>query len=89
MRKNFVGVVAQKSWQAIQAADKLKVTWTPGTGLPSHRDFYEYLRNQKLDSRDTFLPDVPQDQQNNFGFALGGPVVIPHVYDGRGNACNC
>lgn len=53
-KKNFVGVVAEKPWQAIQAADKLKVTWTPGPGLPSHRDFYDYLRNQKP-TRDTLL----------------------------------
>ncbi len=37
VRKNFVGVVAQKPWQAIQAANKLKLTWTPGPGLPPRR----------------------------------------------------
>jgi hypothetical protein len=30
VKKNFVGVVAEKPWQAIQAANKLKVTWTTG-----------------------------------------------------------
>lgn len=54
VKKNFVGVVAEKPWQALQAANKLKVTWTLGTGLPAQRDFYEYLRNQKP-TRDTFL----------------------------------
>ena len=54
VKNNFVGVVAEKPWQALQAANKLKVTWTPGTGLPRQRDFYEYLRNQKP-TRDTFL----------------------------------
>ena len=34
VKNNFVGVVAEKPWQALQAANKLKVTWTPGTGLP-------------------------------------------------------
>jgi hypothetical protein len=48
-----------------------------------HGALYEYLRNQKFDSRETFLPTVPQDQQNNWGFAIGGPIYIPHVYDGR------
>ena len=56
MKKNFVGVVAEKPWQAIQAAGKLKVEWTPGSGLPSHADFYEHLRNQKP-TRDTLLVD--------------------------------
>ncbi|MGA2713958.1 MAG: molybdopterin cofactor-binding domain-containing protein [Bryobacteraceae bacterium] len=56
VKKNFVGVVAQKPWQAIQAANKLKVTWTPGTGLPPQADFPEYLRSQKA-TRDTLLVD--------------------------------
>jgi len=54
VKKNFVGVVAEKRWQAIQAANKLKVNWTPGAGLPSHADFYDYVRNQKP-TRDTLL----------------------------------
>ena len=47
VKKNFVGVVAEKPWQAIKAAEQLKVTWSPGTGLPSQRDFYDYLRNHQ------------------------------------------
>ena len=54
VKKNFVGVVAEKPWQALQAANKLKVIWTPGTGLPSQQNFYEHLRNQKP-TRDTFF----------------------------------
>ncbi|HWW85389.1 MAG TPA: molybdopterin cofactor-binding domain-containing protein, partial [Vicinamibacterales bacterium] len=54
VRKNFVGVVAEKRWQAIQAASKLKANWTGGTGLPSHQDFYAFLRQQSP-SRDSFL----------------------------------
>ncbi len=46
VRKNFVGVVAQKWWQAIQAANQLKVTWSGGTGLPPFASFYDDLRRQ-------------------------------------------
>ncbi len=56
VKKNFVGVVAQKPWQAMQAANKLNVTWTAGTGLPNQSDFADHLRNQKL-TRDTVLVD--------------------------------
>jgi CO/xanthine dehydrogenase Mo-binding subunit len=52
-RKNFVGVVAEKPWQARQAASKLKLVWMEGSGLPSQRDFYDYLRKQP--SRDAFV----------------------------------
>jgi nicotinate dehydrogenase subunit B len=53
VRNNFVGVVAEKPWQAMQAAEKLKATWTPGIGLPSRAGFYARLRTQP--SRDTLL----------------------------------
>jgi len=54
VKKNFVGVVAEKPWQAIQAAAKLKVSWSAGTGLPNHGDFHDHLRHQKP-TRDTFV----------------------------------
>jgi nicotinate dehydrogenase subunit B len=54
-RKNYVGVVAEKPWQAIQAAQRLRVNWTAGTGLPSQAQYYDYMR--KLPSRDTLVVD--------------------------------
>ena len=54
VKKNFVGVVAQKPWQATQIAAKLKAEWTKGAGLPAQCEFYDYLRNQKP-VRDTFI----------------------------------
>jgi nicotinate dehydrogenase subunit B len=54
INKNFVGVVAEKPWQALQAAGKLKVSWTAGTGLPKQTEIHDYLRNKKP-SRDTYL----------------------------------
>src|SRR6185295_16775618 len=54
VKKNFVGVVADKPWQAMQAAGKLKVVWSPGTGLPKQTGIHDYLRNKKP-SRDTYL----------------------------------
>lgn len=53
VRKNFVGVVAEKQWQAAQAAKDLNVTWKPGPGLPAQKNFYDYLRKQP--SRDSML----------------------------------
>lgn len=48
-----------------------------------HGNVYEYLRNDALDARNFFSPTVPFDRQDEFGFSLGGPFVIPHVYNGR------
>jgi len=55
VKKNFVGVVAEKPWQAMQAAGRLKAAWTSGGGLPAQVDFYDHLRKQP--SRDAFLVD--------------------------------
>jgi CO/xanthine dehydrogenase Mo-binding subunit len=62
VRKDFVGVVAEKPWQAIQVANKLTCNWDPSVELPKHNDFYEHLRHQKP-TRDTFVVnsnDVPE-----------------------------
>jgi len=67
---NFIGVVAEKPWQAIQAAAKLQVTWTPGTGLPPQRTFYEHLRQHKH-CRDTLLVD-----SGNVDAALAGAATV-------------
>jgi nicotinate dehydrogenase subunit B len=53
VRNNFVGVVAEKQWQAVQAAKDLKIAWKPGPGLPSRQNFYDYMRKQP--SRDVML----------------------------------
>ncbi|MEZ5294035.1 MAG: molybdopterin cofactor-binding domain-containing protein [Vicinamibacterales bacterium] len=55
VRKNFVGVVCEKPWQAVQAARALKATWTPGPALPAQGDFHAFMRRQP--SRDTLVVD--------------------------------
>jgi nicotinate dehydrogenase subunit B len=55
VKGNFVGVVAQKPWQATQAAERLKVNWNRGTGLAPQADLYTSLRRQP--ARDTLLVD--------------------------------
>ena len=46
VKHNFVGVVCEKPWQAIRAAQALKATWSPGTKLPAQATFYEHMRRQ-------------------------------------------
>jgi CO/xanthine dehydrogenase Mo-binding subunit len=53
VQNNFVGVVAAKPWQAMQAAAALKATWKDGAALPPQAGFYDYLRKQP--SRDAFV----------------------------------
>jgi Carboxypeptidase regulatory-like domain/TonB dependent receptor len=53
-----------------------------------HGEAYEYLRNKVLDANDFFLNKAGQKRppftQNQFGANAGGPLVVPHLYDGRG-----
>ncbi len=55
VRKNFVGVVAEKQHHAVNAARQLKVTWNPGPNLPPQAEIFEYLKHQP--SRDQMLLD--------------------------------
>lgn len=51
-----------------------------------HGSLFEFLRNSKLDAKNYFADPhapIPPFQQNQFGAAFGGPVVIPHLYRGQ------
>ena len=55
-----------------------------------HGSFFEFLRNSALDARNYFdhatpvYPGrIPPFRRNEFGFTNGGPVFLPHIYDGR------
>ncbi|MBC8164548.1 MAG: carboxypeptidase regulatory-like domain-containing protein, partial [Bryobacteraceae bacterium] len=52
-----------------------------------HGSIYEYLRNDKLDANTFFANRQGQGKipfrQNQYGVSVGGPAVIPKVFDGR------
>jgi hypothetical protein len=62
-----------------------------------HASAYDFFRNRALDAKswelntqNSFhlrhgepLDPQPPDTQNDFGFTVGGPVYLPHLYDGR------
>src|ERR1700730_13401522 len=56
-----------------------------------HGSFFEFVRNSAFDARNYFdypsLADnfrrIPPFARNEFGFTIGGPVVLPHIYDGH------
>jgi hypothetical protein len=45
-----------------------------------HGSLWEFFRNTALDDRNYFSPSVPPEHENIFGWQLGGPVFIPHLY---------
>ena len=50
-----------------------------------HGTVFHFLRNANLDANNFFNAgrDKPPFQQNQFGGALGGPVYLPKLYNGR------
>jgi len=47
-----------------------------------HGSGFDFLRNHALNARN-FFTGKDALKRNQFGAALGGPIVIPHLYDGR------
>ena len=56
-----------------------------------HGALVEFVRNEKFDARNFFTLPTPANplakkpplRQNQFGFELDGPVIIPKLYNGR------
>ncbi len=63
----------------------LNVTIKSGTNN-LHGTVYEFLRNSKLDAKNFFdspTNPIPPFKMNQFGFSVGGPVLIPKIYNGK------
>jgi hypothetical protein len=48
-----------------------------------HGDGFEFYRDTFLDARNFFQPATAPFHQNEFGGTIGGPILFPHVYNGR------
>jgi hypothetical protein len=62
-----------------------------------HASFYNFLRSSLLDAQDWFSTSRGHSNmyfnaapahywQNEFGTTLGGPIALPHLYDGHGKS---
>ena len=83
VRKNFVGVVAEKQMQAAEAAGRLKVVWTSGIALPAQKDFYDYIHKQP--SRDVLLVDSEDVDQKLTQAATVLKATYCHPYQAHGS----
>jgi hypothetical protein len=68
------------------SANQVNLVTKSGTNQ-YHGSVFEFLRNNALDAL-TYqfnFPKIPNTpfKQNQFGYSLGGPVWIPHVYKGK------
>jgi len=89
VRKNFVGVVAEKPFQAAQLAEALQVEWTPGPALPPQATYYEHLRRDRA-SRDTYLLDSGDVDQalRDARTVVSATYLHPfHMHGSVGSSC--
>jgi nicotinate dehydrogenase subunit B len=89
VRKNFVGVVAEKPFQAAQIAEKLQATWTPGPAIPAQATYYDHLRRDRA-SRDTYLLDSGDVDQTLRGArsVVAATYLHPfHMHGSVGSSC--
>jgi hypothetical protein len=75
----------QNSYSAVNGRDAgAVVTMVTKSGTNQlHGVLYDFLRNNDFDSRNFFSATVSPLHRNQFGGNFGGPVVIPHVYNGH------
>ena len=48
-----------------------------------HGGLFENVQNTDFNAADTFSHEVTPVKMNNFGLYMGGPLIIPHLYNGR------
>jgi nicotinate dehydrogenase subunit B len=87
---NFVGVIAETEWGAIQASRRLKVNWSSWEGLPDQGALWEYVRGTKIVKEDitsevgqvtAALPRGATRLQATYDFAI-------HTHGSIGPSCS-
>jgi hypothetical protein len=66
-------------------ANQINLSTRSGTNQ-IHGTAYDFFRNDALDAKGYFTPHEnknPPLRQNQFGYVLSGPIVVPHFYNGR------
>lgn len=64
------------------SANQINLATKSGTNR-LHASVHEFDRNNVFDAIGPFQTSLPPLRQNQFGFAAGGPVVIPRLYNGH------
>jgi hypothetical protein len=83
--KEFTIQGANFSSQYAGAGGLVQLSSKSGTNQ-LHGDAFEFIRNTALNARNWFNrpPSIkPPFKLNQFGGTVGGPIVIPHIYNGR------
>ncbi len=99
--RDFLAVVAEKEWNAVKAAQRLKVTWSEShPGFPGHEKLFDHIRNAPVVARssDSNVRAAGASQERNEGdieeafrraaFVLEGEYEYPTMsHASMGPAC--
>jgi hypothetical protein len=76
--------VLRSSFSAQYGLAQGVVTYQTASGTNDfHGDAFEIIRNNFFDARGAYNATVPIDHENNYGFTIGGPVLIPKLFNGK------
>ncbi len=76
--------VLRSSFSAQYGLAQGVVTYQTASGTNQlHGDAFEIIRNSFFDSRGAYNATVAIDNENNYGFTIAGPVIIPKLYKGK------
>lgn len=76
--------VLRSSFSAQYGLAQGVVTYQTSSGTNQlHGSGFEIIRNNFFDARGAVNPTVQVDRENNYGFSVGGPVIIPKLYNGK------
>ncbi|MBV9296222.1 MAG: TonB-dependent receptor [Acidobacteriaceae bacterium] len=76
--------VLRSSFSAQYGLAQGVVTYQTASGTNEfHGDGFEIIRNNFFDAKGAYNATVPIDKENNYGFTIGGPVIIPKLYNGK------
>jgi len=87
VKNNFVGVVADTEWHAIQAAGALNVTWNPGPALPDQPTLYTWITQQP--SADSLTVDSADVDQTIGNAAAKVTAQYLHPFQMHGSIGTC
>ncbi len=76
--------VLRSSFSAQYGLAQGVITYHTASGTNEfHGNGFEIVRNNFFDARGAYNPTVPIDKENNYGFTIAGPVIIPKLYNGK------
>jgi hypothetical protein len=76
--------VLRSSFSAQYGLAQGVITYHTASGTNEiHGDGFEIIRNNFFDAKGAYATSTPIDKENNYGFSVGGPVILPHLYNGK------